>query len=46
MSEEIRKDSYEQPSIDVIEIAMNDGVLQVQSPGVGGGEGIGGGTDL
>lgn len=37
---------YFAPECKVIELSTRDGVMQFGSPGSGGGEGIGGGTDL
>lgn len=46
MNKETKTSTYECPSLTVIELCANDGVMQFSSPGAGGGEGIGGGTDL
>ena len=46
MSEEIRKNTYECPSTYTIDMRMDGGILQLSDPETGGGEGIGGGTDL
>ncbi len=49
MHEEKQKSTYECPVVEVIELSTKDGVMQFGSPtdpGSGGGEGIGGGTDL
>lgn len=45
MIDNMQISTYECPVVEVIELSTKDGVLQV-SPGTGGGEGIGGGTDL
>lgn len=49
MIEEMQSSTYECPFVEVIELSTKDGVMQFGSPGEpgsGGGEGIGGGTDL
>ena len=46
MIENMQISTYECPVVEVIELSTKDGVLQQVSPGTGGGEGIGGGTDL
>ena len=46
MNEKMQKSTYECPSLETVEVFANDGVLQQNSPKTGGGEGIGGGSDL
>lgn len=50
MIENKQSSTYECPVVEVIELSTKDGVMQFGSPGsnpgTGGGEGIGGGTDL
>lgn len=46
MIEKTQSSTYECPVVEVIELSTKDGVMQLGSPGSGGGEGIGGGTDL
>jgi hypothetical protein len=49
MIDNMQISTYECPVVEVIELSTKDGVMQFGSPtdpGTGGGEGIGGGTDL
>jgi hypothetical protein len=49
MIDNMQISTYKCPVVEVIELSTKDGVMQFGSPtdpGTGGGEGIGGGTDL
>ena len=46
MSEELRKSTYECPLTMSYEICVENRILDQSEPNTGGGEGIGGGTDL
>ena len=46
MNKEQGKTTYQQPKSEIIELTFGNTVLQEVSPTPGGGEGVGGGTDL